>query len=78
MAATDQKSDCLVFRTDLQDEKAVARISEILDSLEGITEWCVDLEDWEKVLRVVGKGICSEYILETLRAEDVKIQEMEV
>lgn len=78
MRKINQDLECIVFRTNLEDKNAVDSISEALEAIDGITEWSVDLEDWEKVLRVVGTGICAEHILNALRAECVDIQEIPV
>lgn len=71
-----QKTVCLVFRTNLQNAEEVKRISETMDSLPGIVDWSVDLEDWEKVLRVEGTGIQKQTVLKTLQNLGVDIREL--
>lgn len=78
MKSITEEMDCLVFRTNLSDKTEVECISESLDSISGITEWSVDLEDWERVLRVVGTSIEPRHIIALLRSLDVEIQEMPV
>lgn len=67
---------CLVFRTSLQNQKDVEKISAILDNLAGISDWHVDLGDWEKVLRIECTGLTSEYIIKTLFSEGVIAESM--
>ncbi len=78
MTSLNQEITCLVFRTNLQNQAAVAHISEAMENIPGMEDWSVDLDNWEKVLRVVGTGISAETILNVLRAHHVKIEKMPV
>ena len=42
----------LVFRTALKSRGDVNRVAPLLDQIAGRGRWHVDLEDWEKVLRI--------------------------
>ncbi len=76
MDRVEDKITCFVFRTNLQTPEDVEDISMTLNSMQGIIDWSVDLEDWENVLRVEGAGINPERIISKLRLLGVKIQEM--
>lgn len=78
MNRNNDEITCLVFRTNLQTPEDVEEISITLNSIKGIIDWSVDLDDWEKVLRVVGTGIDSRQIISILRSLNVKILEMPV
>lgn len=78
MADINSETECFVFRTDLQSKKDVKQISETINGIPGIVEWSVDLEDWEKVLRIVGIGLQKDVIQETLRKQEVDIEELPV
>jgi len=67
---------CLVFRTNLQDAGDVEGIAKTMNGIPGVMEWSVDLEDWEKVLRVAGIGIRKETILNTLKKLHIDIREL--
>ncbi|MEX0662372.1 MAG: hypothetical protein WEA58_02695 [Balneolaceae bacterium] len=67
---------CLVFRTSLQNQKEVENISTVLDDLPGISDWYVDLEDWEKVLRIECKGLSADKIIKTLFIEGIIAEAM--
>lgn len=78
MNLTKTETECLVFRTNLQTKTDVKRIADVMNTHSGILEWSVDLEDWEKVLRVVGTSISSRQIISILRSLNVNIQEIPV
>lgn len=42
----------LVFKTSLMKSKHVLAISSSLDNLPSVLSWSVDLEDWERILRI--------------------------
>ncbi|REL32922.1 hypothetical protein DYD21_13980 [Rhodohalobacter sp. SW132] len=62
----EEDVQCLIFRTSLQNRDDVEKISTTLDNLEGLSDWHVDLDDWEKVLRIVCTGLSAESIIKTL------------
>ncbi|HNP18469.1 MAG TPA: hypothetical protein PKL31_08560 [Fulvivirga sp.] len=49
---TRKKEEVLVFRTDIQNVTAVALVVNQLKQIPGVLFATVDLEDWEKILRV--------------------------
>ena len=66
----------LVFSTSIRDKDDVELISETLDNLAGIHDWSVDLDDWEKVLRIEGINLNSSVIRKQLLQKGVLIREM--
>lgn len=76
MNLVENELTCLVFRTNLQTPEDVESISEVLNGIDGIKDWNVDLEDWEKVLRIEGVDLESSEIREALFEKDVMIREM--
>ncbi|MEX0610014.1 MAG: hypothetical protein WD016_07355 [Balneolaceae bacterium] len=67
-----------VFRTSLQNKEAVDLVSGILNNHPSVHDWNVDLEDWEKVLRVEYRDARVVEISEILRREGVEIDEMPI
>ncbi|MEL5892967.1 hypothetical protein AAE250_05600 [Bacteroides sp. GD17] len=59
------KNVILVFRTSVSTIKDVERVSVILNKCPQIMTWNIDLEDWEKVLRIECR--------ENLKATDISI-----
>jgi hypothetical protein len=58
--------EVLVFQTDLYTKREVAEIHPLLDSLPGLKEWTIDLDDCDHVLRVEGTGITNDMIINTI------------
>lgn len=68
---------CLVFSTSLQNKNEVMKVADSFDNTDHILEWSVDLDDWEKVLRVVCKDFTAEHIIQLLLEREVNAREME-
>jgi hypothetical protein len=51
----------IILKTDIQSEQKLRLLFPILDNHKRIDQWSVDLEDVDKVLRVVPKGNLSEF-----------------
>lgn len=62
---------CFVFRTSIQSREEVNRISDKMDNIPGMHGWSVDLDDWEKVLRIECSSITSDEIVKILWAEGI-------
>jgi hypothetical protein len=56
----------LVFQTDFFTKREVLEIHPLLDSLPGLKEWTIDLDDCDHVLRVEGTEITNEMIISTI------------
>ncbi len=72
-----KNDNILIFRTSLDKRRDVKRIAEILDNYPGIKCWNVDLEDWEKVLRIECDGMCHDDISNILRTVNVWAVELQ-
>ena len=49
--------EILVFKTDVTSKKKVSKVSALLTSFPTIQQWNFDLEDCDKVLRIVATGL---------------------
>lgn len=76
LLSSDNNYNCLVFRSSLQTRRDVARIADTLDNIPGILDWSVDLEDWEKVLRIECKDISTRKITAILCKEEVYVKKL--
>jgi len=56
----------LVFFTDVPDKACRERVKPLLNSLEGMIKWHIDLDDIDKVLRVEATHDISNEIIDTL------------
>lgn len=57
----------LIFATSVGSKEEVSRVQPLLSSVEGIRKWTFDLEDCDKILRVVSKNIPARFIEELLQ-----------
>lgn len=66
-----------VFGTSLCGDADVKRIAPLLDGNTKIRRWSVDLDNWEKVLRVECRGLSAYGICKMLEGEGYRCRELE-
>lgn len=54
--------DVLVFATSVSEPEQVSEVRPLLTSVRAIEDWNFDLEDCDRILRVVSNGISPRYI----------------
>ena len=69
--------DILIFRTSITTEQDIERIETLFVQYFHIHKWSVDLEDWEKVLRIESKGITTNNIIDLLHTIGIIASELE-
>lgn len=69
--------DILIFRTSITTEQDIERIVFLFAQHSHIHKWSVDLEDWEKVLRIESKGITANNIIDSLHTIGIIASELE-
>lgn len=74
--ASCEQSHILIFCTSLQNGGDVRKIAPLIEGLPGMLSWSVDLEDCDKVLRVVSEGMRAGRVIDTLRQTGFNIHEM--
>ncbi|CDA85354.1 uncharacterized protein BN772_03573 [Bacteroides sp. CAG:754] len=67
----------LIFRTSVKNVRDIKHISVLFTLCPQIYKWSVDLENWEKILRIECQGITSTEISKALRAINIYAQELE-
>ncbi|HEY9535055.1 MAG TPA: hypothetical protein VIQ77_10980 [Mucilaginibacter sp.] len=55
----------LIFSTDVSAPEQVSKVQPVLAAIPSISDWNIDLEDCDKILRVVSNDLSPRYI-ETL------------
>jgi tRNA(Ser,Leu) C12 N-acetylase TAN1 len=65
-----------VFKTSLQSQTEVQLLSLVFDNLGGITCWNVDLDDWEKILRIESAGISPIEIISILKNYSITCKQL--
>ena len=68
--------DCLVFSTSVQDQQDLESVASVFDCISNITDWSIDLENWENVLRVEGVNIDPPVLTKKLRKKGIFIRRM--
>jgi hypothetical protein len=58
-AAALSSIEILVFKTNLTNTKRISEVEPLLDVHPHIVQWNVDLDDCDKVLRIVSKNIAA-------------------
>ena len=67
----------LIFRTSIKSSLDIKHIAALFTLCPQINKWNVDLEDWEKILRIECSGITALEISEVLRNNHIFASELE-
>ena len=67
----------LIFRTSVKNVRDIKHIAALFTLCPQIYKWNVDMENWEKVLRIECQGITPTEISKALRAINIYAQELE-
>ncbi len=66
--------EILVFKTDVTSKKKISKVSPLLASFPAIQQWNFDLDDCDKVLRVVTTGLRPGLVESLLRTAGFNCQ----
>ena len=67
----------LIFRTSIEKRREIKKIEKLFTQYPQIHVWNVDLEDWEKILRIECQGITPTDISDALNTIDICATELE-
>ena len=67
----------LIFRTSIEKKQELKKIEKLFTQYPQIHVWNVDLEDWEKILRIECQGITPTDISDALSTIDICATELE-
>lgn len=76
---TGKKADegnVMRFRTNIMCNGCIAKVTPVLDAMQGITSWSVALDTPDRVLSIVTDTIGEEEILSAVRAAGFTIERM--
>jgi hypothetical protein len=59
--------DILVFVTNVSDSKAVSKLKPLLTAIPAIKNWNIDLDDCDRVLRIVSNDLSPRKVESTLQ-----------
>ncbi len=66
----------LIFKTNISTKKRVHEISTLFDPIKQIKDWSIDLEDCDRVLRVISLNIHYRAIEELLTSAGIYCKQM--
>ena len=67
----------LIFRTSIEKKREIKKIEKLFTQYPQFHVWNVDLEDWEKILRIECQGITPTDISDALNTIDICATELE-
>lgn len=76
MVMTENLAHILVFKTNIDTDMDKHLIGAALSPVKEIEEWSVDMEDIDRVLRVVSYDLRPEEIIKTINAIGFSCQEL--
>ncbi len=68
--------DILIFRTSVNKSKQLKTVGKLFNHCSQIVKWNIDMEDWEKVLRIESNCITPQEVIQMLRNVNVFASEM--
>jgi len=70
-------SNILIFKTNIQTEFDKLRIKNVLDASQKVLKWNIDMDDSDRVLRVVSDSLSPEQIISVLEYVGFECSELE-
>jgi len=65
-----------IYKTNVSASTDFTALKRLLDNAPGIQTWSIDLEDCDKILRVVAKGMSSDDVVDMLVSCQVQALEL--
>jgi hypothetical protein len=66
-----------IFKTNISNTTAVSNVGKVFSNITGVEEWSVDLEDVDKVLRVVTSTLSTKEITDLINGAGYSCQELD-
>jgi hypothetical protein len=73
----EKEMEILVFKTNVTSKRKAGKAGSLLTSVPAIEQWNFDLEDCDKVLRIVGTGLGPGFIETILRKAGFNCTELD-
>jgi copper chaperone CopZ len=77
MNSKSNKKETFVFKTNINCDGCVAKITPILDTTDGIEKWIVDTTNKDKILSVTANEISKSEIMDTVQKAGFKIETLD-
>ncbi len=75
--STNQQTDHLQFKTNINCSGCVAKVTPALNRAEGIVQWTVDTTKKEKILTIQSHGISQQQIIHLVKEAGFQISALE-
>jgi hypothetical protein len=73
----DRLMSVLVFSTSIQTHREVIELAPLLNHLAGPGSWTLDLDDCDKVLRIIRTDVCPQQTIQLLQSLGYSCEELE-
>jgi len=70
-------SNILIFKTNIQTEFDKLRIKNVLDASQKVLKWNIDMDDADRVLRIVSDSLRPDQIISVLEYVGFECSELE-
>jgi copper chaperone CopZ len=74
MNTQSNEKETFVFKTNINCNGCVAKVTPILDTTDGIETWTVDITNKDKILSAISNGISKREIIEIVQKVGFKIE----
>jgi hypothetical protein len=71
------QSSVLLFKTNIQSMYQQLRLKFLLDQFTQIERWCIDMEDQDRVLKIISRQLSAEEIIRPVRNLGFECAELE-
>ncbi len=68
--------EVLVFKTNVSVEEEISEVRDLLSSLPAIESWNFDLDDCDRILRIVASDVCTEEVENLLEGAGIVCREL--
>lgn len=68
--------DILIFKTDVTSKRKAGKVSTLLTTFPAIQQWNFDLEDCDKILRIVADGLSPRKVESALHGVGIGCEEL--
>jgi copper chaperone len=76
MNSKSNEKETFVFKTNINCNGCIAKVTPVLDTTEGIETWTVDTTNKDKILSVTTNGISKNEIIDVVQKVGFKIEEL--
>ncbi len=74
---TENLTHILVFRTNINTEADKLKVAEVFTGYNTVEDWNVDMDDIDRVLRIVSYEPCAEEIIKQINKIGYQCQELQ-